>query len=78
MVAAARELDPELILWAPTTMERHLGFVLLPFRLSALILSAFAVLAVWRWRAWDSTASSVTPFLKERGKSGFGCLSGRM
>jgi predicted permease len=46
MVATARELDPELILWAPTTMERHLGFVLLPARLSAWILSAFAVLAV--------------------------------
>jgi predicted permease len=46
MVATARELDPELILWTPTTMERHLGFVLLPFRLSAWIISAFAVLAV--------------------------------
>jgi predicted permease len=46
MVATARELDPELILWTPTTMERHLSFVLLPLRLSALIISAFAVLAV--------------------------------
>jgi predicted lysophospholipase L1 biosynthesis ABC-type transport system permease subunit len=46
IVAAARELDPELILWAPTTMERHLAFVLLPARLSAWIVSAFAVLAV--------------------------------
>jgi predicted permease len=46
MVATARELDPELILWAPTTMERHLGFVLLPLRLSAWILSVFAVVAV--------------------------------
>jgi putative ABC transport system permease protein len=46
MVATVRELDPGLILWTPTTMERHMGFVLLPFRLSALILSAFAVLAV--------------------------------
>jgi hypothetical protein len=46
MVARARELDPELIMWAPRTMEQHLGFVLLPFRLSAWILSAFAVLAV--------------------------------
>jgi putative ABC transport system permease protein len=45
MVAAARELDPELILWTPTTMERHLGFVLLPFRLSAFFISAFAMLA---------------------------------
>jgi putative ABC transport system permease protein len=46
MVAIARELDPELVLWAPTTMERHLAFVLLPLRLSVWILSAFAVLAV--------------------------------
>jgi hypothetical protein len=46
VVATARELDPELVLWAPTTMERHLGFVLLPLRLSAWILSAFAVLGV--------------------------------
>ena len=46
MVAAARAIDPELVLWTPTTMERHLGFVLLPARLSAGILTAFAVLAV--------------------------------
>jgi predicted permease len=46
MVATARELDPELILWAPSTMERHLSFVLLPFRLSALILSVVAVLGM--------------------------------
>jgi putative ABC transport system permease protein len=46
MVATARELDPEVVLWDPKTMERHLGFVLLPLRLSAWILSAFAVLAV--------------------------------
>ena len=46
MVAVARELDPDLILWDHKTMEQHLGFVLLPFRLSALLLSAFAVLAV--------------------------------
>ena len=46
MVATARELDPELVLWAPRTVDEHLGFVLLPFRLSAWILSAFAVLAM--------------------------------
>ncbi len=46
LVAAARELDPEILLHNPRTMERHLSFVLLPFRLSASILSAFAVLAV--------------------------------
>ena len=46
MITTARELDPELILWAPSTMERHLSFVLLPFRLSALILSTVAVLGM--------------------------------
>ena len=46
MVATARELDPELIVWAPKTMERHLGFVLLPLRLSAFLLAAFAVLGI--------------------------------
>jgi predicted permease len=46
MVATARELDPELVLWAPRTVDEHLGFVLLPFRLSAWILTAFAVLAM--------------------------------
>jgi putative ABC transport system permease protein len=46
MVGVARELDHDLILWEPKTMEQHLGFVLLPFRLSALLLSVFAVLAV--------------------------------
>jgi predicted permease len=46
VIARGRELDPDLILWTPTTMERHLGFVLLPFRLSAWVLSVFAVLAM--------------------------------
>lgn len=46
MVATAREVDPELILWAPTTMKQHLDFVLLPTRLSAAFVTAFAVLAL--------------------------------
>jgi len=46
IVAAARQLDPDLVLWAPTTMKRHLGFVLLPARMSAWLLSACAVLAM--------------------------------
>jgi len=46
LVAAVRELDPEILLHHPRTMERHLDFVLLPFRLSASILSVFALLAV--------------------------------
>ncbi len=46
MLAAGRELDPEFWAWETKTMERHLGIMLLPARLSALILSAFAVLAL--------------------------------
>ncbi|UCG87892.1 MAG: ABC transporter permease [Gemmatimonadota bacterium] len=46
LVAAAREFDSELLLWEPKTLQRHLGIVLLPARLSALLLSVFAVLAL--------------------------------
>ncbi len=46
MLAAAREVDPELWIWEAKTMEHHLAIPLLPARLSALILSAFAVLAL--------------------------------
>ena len=46
MLAAARELDPQLWVWESKTMARHLGIVLLPARLSALLLSAFAVVAL--------------------------------
>jgi len=45
-MAAARELDPELWIWEAKTMARHLGIVLLPARLSALLLSAFAGVAL--------------------------------
>jgi predicted permease len=46
MMAAGRELDPELWVWEAKTMERHLGITLMPARMSALILSAFAALAL--------------------------------
>jgi predicted permease len=46
MLAAGRELDPNLWAWEAKTMDRHLGVMLLPARLSALILSAFAILAL--------------------------------
>jgi predicted permease len=46
LMAASRELDPELWIWESKTMARHLGIVLLPARLSALLLSAFAALAL--------------------------------
>jgi predicted permease len=46
VMAAARELDPELWIWEAKSMARHLGIMLLPARLSAILLSAFAVLAL--------------------------------
>jgi predicted permease len=46
MLAAARELDPQAWLWESKTMARHLGIMLLPARLSAVLLSAFAAVAL--------------------------------
>jgi predicted permease len=46
MLAAGRELDPELWVWEAKSMERYLGVHLLPARLSALILSSFAAVAL--------------------------------
>jgi predicted permease len=46
MLAVARELDPELWLWEVKTMRRHLDILLVPARLSALLLSVFAALAL--------------------------------
>jgi len=46
VLAAAREVDPELWIWEAKTMDHHLAIPLLPARLSALILSAFGVLAL--------------------------------
>jgi predicted permease len=45
-LAAARALDPALPIFDVKTMERHVGVQLLPARLSALLLSAFAALAL--------------------------------
>ncbi|MFH1572537.1 MAG: ABC transporter permease, partial [Acidobacteriota bacterium] len=46
MLAEARKSDPDLWVWEPKTMERYLGTLLVPFRLSALIISALAVIAM--------------------------------
>ncbi len=46
ILAAAREVDPELFVWGASTMDRHLGIVRLPGQLSALVLSAFAAVAL--------------------------------
>jgi putative ABC transport system permease protein len=46
MLAAGRELDPEFWVWEAKTMERHLGIMLMPARISAFIISAFAILAL--------------------------------
>lgn len=46
MVALARRLDPELLIYETKTMERHLGVMLLPHRLSALLVGAFGGLAL--------------------------------
>ena len=46
MLAVGRDLDPDFFVWETTTMERHIGIQTLPARLSAFLLSAFAVLAL--------------------------------
>ena len=46
LLAAGRELDPDLRVLETKTMDRHLGLMRLPQRLSALVLSAFGVLAL--------------------------------
>jgi predicted permease len=46
LILAAKEVDPEVWIWEAKTMARHLGIVQLPARLSAVLLSAFAVLAL--------------------------------
>jgi ABC-type antimicrobial peptide transport system permease subunit len=46
MLATLRELDPEAWVWEAKTMEEHLAIVLLPARLSAILLVVFAVLAL--------------------------------
>jgi predicted permease len=46
LMGAARELDQELWIWEAKPMARHLGIMLLPARLSAVLLSAFAAVAL--------------------------------
>ncbi len=46
LLKVGRELDPELWVWESKTIESHLGIRVLPARLSAALVSAFAVLAL--------------------------------
>jgi ABC-type lipoprotein release transport system permease subunit len=46
LLATGREIDAELWVWQAKTMKQHLDMMLLPARLSALILTAFSVLAL--------------------------------
>jgi putative ABC transport system permease protein len=46
VLAAARELDPDLVVFDAKTMERHLAVMLLPARLAATVFAAFAGLAL--------------------------------
>ncbi|MCY4026105.1 MAG: ABC transporter permease [Acidobacteria bacterium] len=46
LLAAGRELDPDLRVLETKTMDRHLALMRLPQRLSAVVLSAFGVLAL--------------------------------
>ena len=46
MLAAARELDPELMVVDAKTVERHIAIQLLPRRLGASVVAGFALLAL--------------------------------
>lgn len=46
LLAAGREVDADLWVWEAKTMADHLGIMLLPARLSALLLAVFAALAL--------------------------------
>ncbi len=46
LLATGRRVDPDLWVWEAKSMDNHLGIVLLPARLSAFLLSVFAVLAL--------------------------------
>lgn len=46
VLSAARAIDPDLMILQSRTMERHLAAILLPARLSAMVFSAFAALAL--------------------------------
>jgi len=46
MLVAGRELNPELMVFETKTMARHIGVQLLPARLAAVVLTAFAALTL--------------------------------
>ena len=46
LLAAGREVDPDLWVFETKTMDRHLALMRLPQQLSAFVLSAFGVLAL--------------------------------
>ncbi len=46
LLAAGREVDPNLWVWEMKTMERHLATMRLPAQLSAFVLAVFAVLSL--------------------------------
>lgn len=46
LLAAGREVDPDLWVWEAKSMDRHLATMHLAAQLSAFVLSAFAVLAL--------------------------------
>ena len=46
MLQTVRQTEPDLFIMETKTMQQHLGIVLLPARLSALVLGAFAALAL--------------------------------
>ncbi len=72
LVTAARELDSELMIWEAKTLDRHLAIVLLPARLSAWILSAFAVLCARAGEHRFVRESSATRCLSVSEKSASG------
>ncbi len=46
MLAVARRLEPELMVFEQKTMERHLGTMIIGHRLSAIVVSAFGLIAL--------------------------------
>ena len=46
LLSTARERDPLVWGWQPRSLERHIGVLLLPARLAAVVISIFAVVAL--------------------------------
>jgi ABC-type antimicrobial peptide transport system permease subunit len=46
VLAATRELDPDLLIFSARTMDRHLAIMLMPARLATIVFGAFASLAL--------------------------------